>query len=86
MFGRGCGPKLVSVDHNVLCPFLLDVKYTFPWVPSNLTVYVGDSVIVSLFVGISFEHNIIQHHYHVVLHRPDPLLASIFIIMTSCSR
>ena len=54
MFGRGCGPRLVSVVHNVLCPILLDTKYAFPWIPSNLTVYVGDSVIVSLFVSIYF--------------------------------
>ena len=40
---------------NVFCPVLLDIRYTFPWIPSNLTVYVGDSVKVSLFVCVSFE-------------------------------
>ena len=44
---------------NVLSPVLLDATYSFPWIPSNLTVYVGDSVKVSLFVCVSFEHIIL---------------------------
>ena len=41
---------------KVFCPVFSDVRYTFPWVPSNLTVYVGDSVKVSLHVHISFHY------------------------------